>query len=171
MGRTKMAKNCRYETVDGERYETVDGENAVEVVSQTGIYRTFTRGTAEPLYEGPSRADAAASLDMSGEEFNALLMSDAALAECWRCGAEGAEFARPAHPDGGGTICHTCHSHIYDESSPVNDEWPIPGLTSEQYEEAQEFAERAMSHPTDRPDNAEEAAEWYGHHFGGRGDE
>ena len=33
--------------------------------------------------------------------------------ECWRCGAENKTFALPSHPDGGGTICHECHTRIY----------------------------------------------------------
>lgn len=32
--------------------------------------------------------------------------------ECWRCGAEGGQFTPPAHPDGGGTICHECYEHL-----------------------------------------------------------
>lgn len=58
------------------RYETADGEDAVVVFQNTGIYRTYTKGTVEHLYEGPYRDDAAASLEMSEEDFGALLMSD-----------------------------------------------------------------------------------------------
>ena len=32
--------------------------------------------------------------------------------ECWRCGKEGAEFQKPAHPDGGGQICDDCCKRI-----------------------------------------------------------
>lgn len=34
--------------------------------------------------------------------------------ECWRCSAEGKNFALPSHPDGGGTICHECWKGIYE---------------------------------------------------------
>jgi hypothetical protein len=33
--------------------------------------------------------------------------------ECWRCGAENEHFTTPAHPDGGGIICHTCWTRLF----------------------------------------------------------
>ena len=33
--------------------------------------------------------------------------------ECWRCGGEGEGFDPPSHPDGGGTICHTCWERMF----------------------------------------------------------
>ena len=35
--------------------------------------------------------------------------------ECWRCGKEDKAFKKPAHPDGGGTICHKCWKGIYEK--------------------------------------------------------
>ena len=35
--------------------------------------------------------------------------------ECWRCGSENAAFVKPAHPDGGGDICHTCWDRMFGE--------------------------------------------------------
>ena len=37
--------------------------------------------------------------------------------ECWRCGTEGDAVRMPMHPDGGGFICHTCWSRMFDERS------------------------------------------------------
>lgn len=61
----------KFETL---RYETLDGENAVEIRGDN--YVTYTSGTRDPLYVGPDRDKAAASLDMSDEDFESLLHSD-----------------------------------------------------------------------------------------------
>ena len=54
------------------------GEDAVEVrTEETPTYTTFTSGSDEPLYIGDDFTDAAKSLEMSEQEFNDLLMSDA----------------------------------------------------------------------------------------------
>jgi hypothetical protein len=58
-------------------YTTDDGEDRVEVCR--GEYRTYTRGTKEPLYVGDVRRSAASSLGMTDDEFNDLLMSDPSL--------------------------------------------------------------------------------------------
>lgn len=54
------------------------GEDAVEVrTEETPTYTTFTSGSREPLYTGDDFTDAAKSLEMSEDDFNGLLMSDA----------------------------------------------------------------------------------------------
>ena len=57
------------------RYETND--DAVVVSESSPVYTTYTSGTRDPLYSGDSAYQAAQSLEMSDEEFNGLLMSDA----------------------------------------------------------------------------------------------
>jgi hypothetical protein len=52
-----------------------NGEDCVEV-NPDGIYRTFTRGTSNHLYEGPSEEAARRSLDWDFETWNRVLMSD-----------------------------------------------------------------------------------------------
>lgn len=57
------------------RHET--GENAVEIDTDgTDTYVTYTSGCAEPLYVGGNFSDAAESLEMEEDTFNALIMSD-----------------------------------------------------------------------------------------------
>lgn len=53
------------------------GEAAVEVrTEETPTYTTFTSGSLEPRYIGDDFTDAAKSLEMSEDNFDALLMSD-----------------------------------------------------------------------------------------------
>lgn len=57
------------------RYEDTDQENAVEIDAQ-GLYRTYTRGTRDPLYVGPDGESARKSLEMTPLDWQGLLLSD-----------------------------------------------------------------------------------------------
>lgn len=58
-----------------ERYETENCEDGVEV-HEDGSWTTYTRCSKDPLYSGFSKKAAAASLDLSDQEFHCLIMSD-----------------------------------------------------------------------------------------------
>lgn len=63
---------------EAKRYETADGEDAVEVRwwGEEVEYTTYTRGTADPLYRGPSIGEAQRSLVMDDDEWDELTRGD-----------------------------------------------------------------------------------------------